>query len=170
MGEADTSLHTFELPSGVDPEAWAFTVNGAVEHVLEFDATELRELEFNTLNDDFTCLEGWTAEGIEWRGVPIAAILSRAIPTSEAAYGLVHGMDDDYACGLELDRLSDGLLALEMDGNPLSVEHGGPARLVFPDEDSDCFESVKWANQLEVLADPPTDRDTAADIALGRIE
>lgn len=170
MSDPDSSLKTFELPSSVDPEAWTFRVNGAVEQVLELNTSELEELYYSTVNDDFSCLEGWTAEGIEWQGVPISAILDRAEPSGEAAFGLVHGMDDDYACGLELDRLSDGLLALEMDGSPLSVEHGGPARLVLPDEESDCFESVKWATRLEVLDHQPTKRDTAADIALGRLD
>lgn len=170
MRESDSSLQTFELPSGVDPEAWSLTVTGVVEQAIEFDTSKLYELEFSTVDDDFTCLEGWTAKGLEWRGVPIEALISRAQPTSEAAYGLVHGMDDNYACGFELDRLFDGLLALKLDSDPLPVEHGGPARLVLPDDKSDCYESVKWATWLEVLDQPPTEHDTAADIALNRIE
>lgn len=170
MRESDSSLPSFKLPSSVNPEAWSLTVTEAVEQELEFDTSELYELEFTTVDDDFTCLEGWTTKGLEWRGVPIEALMSRAQPTSEAAYSLVHGMDGNYACGLELDRLFDGLLALELDGDPLPVKHGGPARLVLSDDKSDCYESVKWATWLEVLDQPPTEHDTAADIALDRIE
>jgi DMSO/TMAO reductase YedYZ molybdopterin-dependent catalytic subunit len=84
-------------------------------------------------------------------------------------------MDGEYACGYPLDRLDgallelDGaLLALELDGDPLPVEHGGPARLVPATAESDCWESVKWMARIELLADEP--EDTARDLALSRLE
>jgi DMSO/TMAO reductase YedYZ molybdopterin-dependent catalytic subunit len=77
-------------------------------------------------------------------------------------------MDGEYACGYPLDRLDGALLALELDGDPLPVEHGGPARLVPATAGSDCWESVKWVARIELLADAP--EDTARDLALSRLE
>lgn len=170
MRSSQGSLPSHDRPSGVVPEAWSLQVDGAVEQVLEFDTTDLSKLELRTVSDDFFCIEGWTAEGLEWRGVPVETLINRAQPITGVAYGLVHGMDEDYACGFTLERLSHGLLALELDGEPLPVEHGGPTRLVLPDEESDCYESVKWVTQIEILDQPPTERDTAADTALARID
>lgn len=78
-------------------------------------------------------------------------------------------MDGDYACSLPRERAADALLAVGLDGNVLPVEHGGPARVVPTDDESDCWESVKWVTALEVTHSASVDEDTAEQIALGRL-
>lgn len=170
MHKSDRTLPTYEVPAGVEPEDWSLTVIGAVECALHLSATDLHDLKSRTVHDDFSCLEGWTADGLNWHGVPTGTLLDRARPRREAVYGLVHGMDKNYACGVELARLRNGLLALELNGDPLLLEHGGPARLVLPNDQSECYENVKWVTQIEILDEPPTEHDTAVNIALSRIE
>jgi DMSO/TMAO reductase YedYZ molybdopterin-dependent catalytic subunit len=79
-------------------------------------------------------------------------------------------MDGEYACSYQRDRVDDALLAVELDGRPLPVEHGGPARLVPTTADSDCWESVKWVTTLEVCTSEPVADDTAENIATSRLE
>ncbi|QHS16580.1 molybdopterin-dependent oxidoreductase [haloarchaeon 3A1-DGR] len=132
---------------------------------------DLAALPHETFSGDFSCLEGWTATDLTWRGVRIGRLLAATVGgTHEAGHALVRAMDGEYACAFPLDRLSESVLALELEGEPLPVEHGGPARLVPPGEDADCWRSVKWVAAIEVTAEPPTEADTAREIALSRVD
>ncbi|MFB6352634.1 MAG: molybdopterin-dependent oxidoreductase, partial [Halobacteriales archaeon] len=164
-----SSLKRTPVPESVDPDAWRLEIDGAVEEPLRCTRADLETRELDAFTEDFDCLEGWTAPGLAWAGIRVSDLLADARPRPEARWGLVHGMDGDYACGLRLDRLADGLLALRLDGEALPVEHGGPARLALPG-DSDCWESVKWVSRIELLDHEPSAADTARELALSRID
>lgn len=162
---ADLERH--DVPDAVDPEGWTLTVDGCVDRPRSFTPDDLGAMELVATTGDFSCVEGWTATDLQWRGVPVETVLDRAAPDPDAAFVLAHAMDGEYACGFPLEDLDGALLALELDGEPLPVEHGGPARLVPATADSDCWESVKWVVRVELLADEP--EDTARDLALSRL-
>lgn len=165
---ADLASH--DVPDEVDPIDWRLGVTGAVRRPLELTASDLASFEAETFVGDFACEEGWVAEGLGWRGVRVGRLLDRAGLADGAEYGLVRSMDDGYACAFPLDRLAASVLAVELDGEPLGVEHGGPARLVPTDGGRDCWESVKWTTVIDVREDRPSEDDTAQGIALSRIE
>jgi len=164
-----SDLEVHDVPASVDPDAWRLDVTGAVARERAFDRGDLRALPTETFTADFTCVEGWVAEDLSWRGVRVGDVLDRAAPADAASHVLVHAMDGEYACSFPLDRVANAVLALALDGDALPVEHGGPARLV-PTGDADCWESVKWVDALELLDGPPEAGDTAEDLALSRIE
>lgn len=168
--EPNPGLPTHTVPSGLDPTDWSVAMTGAVRQSTEFSIPELRDFEWRTCRGDFSCIEGWTVPDIDWRGIPIGTLLDEVRPTSEASYGLVGGIDEGYACGFTLSRLRSGLLALEVDGGRLPVDYGGPARLVLPNDESECYERVKWVTWIEIRAQLPEELDTAKGIALSRIE
>jgi DMSO/TMAO reductase YedYZ molybdopterin-dependent catalytic subunit len=154
-----SDLETHPIPESVDPEGWELAVDGLVDRPLALAIDDLRSMELVRASGDFSCVEGWTATDLTWRGVRVTDLLDRAGVRSAAEFALVRAMDGEYACGYPLDRLDgallelDGaLLALELDGDPLPVEHGGPARLVPATAESDEPE------------------DTARDLALSRLE
>ncbi|MFB6156978.1 MAG: molybdopterin-dependent oxidoreductase [Haloferacaceae archaeon] len=163
-------LATHDVPDAVAPEGWRLDVSGRVDRPLSLAAGDLRSMEGVRVEGDFSCVEGWTATDLTWRGVRVADVLDRARPEAAAEHAIVRAMDGDYACGFALDRLDGALLALDLDGEPLPVEHGGPARLVPGPTDSDCWESVKWVAGIELLADEPDEDDTARGIALSRAD
>lgn len=163
-------LRTHDIPDGIEPNDWTLRVTGAVSRTLHIERTELTEFPNKTVTDDFTCVEGWVAKDLSWRGVVVGSILNRAEPTVDNGYVLVHSMDGDYACSFRRNRVKDALLAFELDGDRLPVEHGGPARLVPTDVDSDCWESVKWVSEFEVTETDPVAGDTAEEIATGRLD
>lgn len=165
-----SGLEPHEIPSEVNPDGWTLSVTGTVERPLQFTESDLTSLPFETFTDDFECVEGWVVDGLSWCGIRVGTILNRANPTPESKYALVHAMDGDYACSFQLDRLSDSILAVELDGDPLPVEHGGPARLIPTDDESDCWESIKWISTVEVAESQPTEGDTAKETALSRLE
>lgn len=165
-----TDLERHPVPEDVDPDSWTLDVTGAVGRSLELSRRDLTAFPVETFRGEFACEEGWVAEDLTWRGVRVGALLDRAGPADASAYGLVRAMDGDYACSFPLDRLDGAILALELDGDRLGVEHGGPARLVPTGDDRDCWESIKWVSEIELLETEPTAADTAETLALSRID
>lgn len=163
-------LRTHDVPAEIDPEEWTLRVSGTVDRSLRLTPDDLASFPLETAAEDFECVEGWVAEGLSWRGVRLETILERAGPTEDSEHGLVRAMDGDYACSFPLDRLSSAILALELDGEALPVEHGGPARLVPVDADRDCWESIKWVSEIRIGGTPFSQADTAKGLALSRIE
>ncbi|WP_336136657.1 molybdopterin-dependent oxidoreductase [Natronomonas amylolytica] len=164
-----SNLRTHDVPDAVDPSDWALRVTGAVAEPLYVERDDLAAFPVETVTEDFECVEGWVAAGLSWRGVRVSSVLNRADPTVDDGYVLVHAMDGDYACSFPQARAADALLAFELDGEPLAVTHGGPARFVPTDGDADCWESVKWVAALEVSASEPVADDTAEEIAMDRV-
>jgi DMSO/TMAO reductase YedYZ molybdopterin-dependent catalytic subunit len=102
---------------------------------------------------DFHCVTAWSRLGNLWEGVSTRELVARAggaLPG--AAYALVSGFDEGWTTNLPLkDFLAeDSLVALLHDGEPLSDEHGGPARLIVPQ--LYAWKSAKWVRGVELLA------------------
>lgn len=154
----------------LDRRRWRLDVVGTVERSLELSAEEIRSFDLETFSEDFACVEGWVAEGLSWRGVRVRELLALAGPTAASEHALVRAADGEYACAFPLERLSAAVLAVDLDGERLPVERGGPARLVPTGADRDCWESVKWVESIEVREAEPAAGDTARDLALSRIE
>ena len=95
----------------------------------------------------------------EWTGVPLADLLRDAQPTAAAVdvvftgadHGFDHGVEQDYERGLPLaEALADDvLLAYEMNGAPLPLQHGRPLRLVVPGWYG--MAHVKWLRRITVI-------------------
>lgn len=165
-----TGLQPHAVPEAVDPNEWRLRVGGAVARPLRLDRSDLADVPTESFTADFACVEGWTAEDLSWRGVRVGTLIERAGPTDASTHVLVHAMDGEYACAFRVDRARDADLAPALDGEPLPVDHGGPARLVPTDTEADCWESVKWVSELEVTESEPRADDSAKATALSRIE
>ncbi|SFC41920.1 Oxidoreductase molybdopterin binding domain-containing protein [Halobiforma haloterrestris] len=157
-------------PHTVDYDGWRLEISGAVADPLRLSRRDLESFPLETATEDFDCVEGWRADDLAWRGVRVERVLGRARPVADESHALVRALDGDYACSFPLERLSTALLALELDGEPLPLEHGGPARLVPLDGDDDCWESVKWVSAIEIGDGPFGGDDTAKERALSRLE
>lgn len=125
-------------------------VTGLVAHHRRLRASALRMLPRSDLVDVFGCEEGWTVPEQRWRGVRLADVLALAQPLPAARY--VRACAGQYAVPLALSEARAALLCDELNGAPLSLEHGGPWRLVVPG--GRCFTSVKWVERLEVSDTP----------------
>jgi DMSO/TMAO reductase YedYZ molybdopterin-dependent catalytic subunit len=90
-----------------------------------------------------------------WSGPSFEALLEQAGGPGEATHFAFHGLDRlgpvkrGYHYGLSLDELrrSRAIVALTMNGEPLSRRHGFPARLIVPQIYS--MSHVKWLAQIE---------------------
>ena len=153
-------------PDGGQAGAWKrLRVDGAVARPLTLTAEDLAKLGRGEMVEDFNCEEGWVVPGQAWEGVPVGKILSAAGLLAEARY--VSFSAGRFTAVVTLERAHDAtaLLALRLNGEPLTPGHGGPCRLVIAGQD--CFDSVKWVDHIEVTVDQPV--ETAREISLRRI-
>ncbi|WP_369148569.1 molybdopterin-dependent oxidoreductase [Streptomyces sp. R44] len=131
--------------------AWRLEVAGPHPYTLSLDA--LRALPQTRVRLPIACVEGWSVAA-HWGGVRVRDLVERAgaWPGSVAvrvtslevsgAYRVME-MGADYAD----DPLT--LLALTLNGQPLSLDHGFPARIIAPDRPGVL--QTKWVHRLEVL-------------------
>jgi DMSO/TMAO reductase YedYZ molybdopterin-dependent catalytic subunit len=140
-------------PMALHLQNWRLTVSGAVEQpqIWTYDAfLQLPQVE---VTHDIHCVTRWSRRGCRWRGVSFATLAAEVQPTAEAkfvqfvAYSL-RQHDSSLPLDLCLDR--DVLLAWEMDGEPLSIPHGYPLRIVAPSRY--FYKSVKWVHEIRLLS------------------
>jgi DMSO/TMAO reductase YedYZ molybdopterin-dependent catalytic subunit len=100
----------------------------------------------------------WTHGGVstaEWTGVPLRAVLgevqAKEIVFTGADRGFDSGTEHHFARSLPLDEAmrDEVLLAWQMNGQPLTPQHGAPLRLVVPGWFG--MASVKWLERIELF-------------------
>jgi methionine sulfoxide reductase catalytic subunit len=163
-GEPVTSLFTdvlgpFPVRSVEDvphvpPEEWIVTVDGLVDTPLRIDHATWATLERLDETVDFHCVEGWSVDSVHWGGVAPRALLERAGLKPEGRYVTFHALGGRYLDSLPMELVAhpQTVLADALDKQPLPAKHGGPLRLVVPQQLG--YKSVKWVTRLEVTAAP----------------
>ncbi len=102
---------------------------------------------------DFHCVTTWTRQEVRWSGVRFADFYARHIEPN-----LHHGVrvqtvvlrgQDGYRTSLPLSDLlaQDVLIADTMDGDPLTIAHGAPMRIVAPAHYG--YKSMKHLSRME---------------------
>jgi hypothetical protein len=135
----------------MDPD-WVLTVsNGAKSKT--FTRTQLLALQQYTVDLPISCVEGWS-QMASWKGVRVGdlvdAVGARGGTTVKAtsleqnsSYAIMH-MGPEYV----RDELT--LVALELNGSTLDLDHGFPARMIAPGRPGVL--QTKWLSSLEVLS------------------
>jgi DMSO/TMAO reductase YedYZ molybdopterin-dependent catalytic subunit len=99
----------------------------------------------------------------DWGGVPLSEILENCKPKAQATRVMVSGFDRyvsssassspgaDWVFTLDQLKGSKAFLAVEMNGKPLTRDHGAPVRLVVPGwYGCTC---IKWVNKITLVSD-----------------
>jgi DMSO/TMAO reductase YedYZ molybdopterin-dependent catalytic subunit len=117
----------------IDRSAWKLRVTGLVDQPRFFSWEAFRALPRVNQLADFHCVTSWSRFDVRWGGVPFRA-LAQAVGIRPEARFVIAYSSDGYTTNLPLaDCLREEvLLADELDGAPLPIEHGGPVRLVVP--------------------------------------
>ena len=152
----------------LDPGTWTLTIEGMVRKPRCFMLDELRRMPQTTITALHQCagnpLEPQIPTqricNVTWTGVSLASILGECEVDAAASFvwsfgadhGSFAGVDvETYVKDLPIARLAeDVLIAFEVNGEALPLEHGFPARLVVPGFYG--TNSVKWLTKI-VLAD-----------------
>jgi DMSO/TMAO reductase YedYZ molybdopterin-dependent catalytic subunit len=129
--------------------SYALVLNGGVR----LSRADLLALEQRTRTLPIACVEGWTTTQ-EWTGVPLAKLAELAgVP--DAGSVLVRSLQPKGVlskASLSRDQIADesALLALEVNGADLSMDHGYPARIIVPGLPG--VHNVKWVGAMEFKA------------------
>jgi DMSO/TMAO reductase YedYZ molybdopterin-dependent catalytic subunit len=131
-------------------QAYRLRVKGLVHQPIELTYADLRAMPATTLHRDFQCVTGWRVPDVEWKGVRLADLLDRAGVQPQARAVRFTSFDGEYTESLTLDqaRRTDVIVAYEMEGGPLSDEHGGPVRLYVAPMYG--YKSCKWLDGIEL--------------------
>jgi DMSO/TMAO reductase YedYZ molybdopterin-dependent catalytic subunit len=162
----------------VDGAAWKLELSGKVNTPLALSMDDLKKMPRVELVSVLECAGNgrglyepsmpglqWTYGSVgngRWAGVRLADVLKRAGVQPGAVEVLFDGADvpvgkqPEFQRGIPFNKAMDPntMLAYEMNGAPLTRDHGFPLRLVVPGWAGDCW--VKWLTRIEV-------RDTEFD-------
>jgi sulfoxide reductase catalytic subunit YedY len=148
---------------------WTLAVEGLVAKpgVLDID-TLLKQYPLEERIYRLRCVEAWSMV-IPWVGIPLADVLKRFAPTSEAKYVAFETLVDKeqmpgqkrsvldwpYREGLRLDEAMHPLaiLAVGMYGRAMPSQNGAPLRLVVPWKYG--FKSIKSIVKMRLVARMP---------------
>jgi DMSO/TMAO reductase YedYZ molybdopterin-dependent catalytic subunit len=136
----------------IDLAKWRMQVWGLVNEPVAWSWDEFLALPRVKVFADFHCVTRWSRLGNVWEGVSVREIVARAGGLKPgAAYVLAHGFDQGFTTNLPVAEflVDDALVAFTHDGDPLTAEHGGPARLIVPR--LYAWKSAKWLSGLEFL-------------------
>jgi DMSO/TMAO reductase YedYZ molybdopterin-dependent catalytic subunit len=138
-----------------DPATWKLTIDGLVDRPVSLDYDGLRALPRVVQVSDFHCVTGWSVRNVRWGGVRFRDVLGAAGGAHPEATALTFtSAEKPYVDTLELKQalLADAMLAYEMDGKPLSRDHGAPVRVVIPEMYG--YKNVKWVERITLTANP----------------
>ncbi len=118
-----------------DPDDWTLSVAkfGGGEP-LKLDLDDIKSLPRHEEIIDFKCVEGWSTV-TQFAGARLSDFTAKFAPGSEkAGYVSMVTPDEGYYVGLDTPGAlhPQTLLAWEMNGQPLTDEHGAPLRLCIP--------------------------------------
>ena len=126
-------------------------VAGVVAASLTLD--DLRVMPQHTVDLPIACVEGWSAQGT-WSGVRLADLLraSGAPEDRDVAVTSLQQQGPFRRTTLPANFAADDrtLLALDLAGQPLALDHGFPCRLIAPNRPGVL--QTKWVARLEVEA------------------
>ncbi len=120
----------------VNPADWQLSIGGMVEREVTFTLDDILAMELAEYPITLSCVSnpvgGDLVGNAVWTGVPLVELLDRAGVHSDASQ-VVGRSVDHWTAGFPTEVLSDGrhaIVAVGMNGEPLPIDHGFPARLV----------------------------------------
>ncbi len=134
----------------IDRATWTLTIDGAVEHPTVLRFADLLALEQVDDVSDFHCVTTWSKLDMAWTGVRFAELAALVEPHERATHVMIHGYDG-YETNVALEEAlkPDVLIAHTVFGEPLTLEHGGPVRMITPQ--LYAWKGTKWIKRIEIL-------------------
>jgi DMSO/TMAO reductase YedYZ molybdopterin-dependent catalytic subunit len=139
-----------------DPKSWRLDITGLVKTPVSLSYDDVLALPRARQVSTFHCVTGWTVDNVHWEGVRLRHLLDLAQPLPQATAIRFVSAEHPYNDSLTLQQatLPDVMVALKLDGAPLSRPHGAPARVVIPEMYG--YKGVKWLERMELVAHQPT--------------
>jgi DMSO/TMAO reductase YedYZ molybdopterin-dependent catalytic subunit len=146
----DTALTVPQVPA----DSWRLRIGGMVDRPLELGFEDLLRRELVEADITLTCVSnevgGRLVGTARWLGVRLDRLLEE-VGVDPAADQIVGRSVDGYTAGFPVAALDgrDALVAIGMNGEPLPLEHGFPARLIVPGLYG-YVSATKWLSEIEL--------------------
>ena len=148
-------VHNFPvLDLGVKPEVpldlWELKIHGLVENPVTLKWSQFLALpQFDDVSD-FHCVTTWSQFDMAWQGVAFFTLADLVRPKANATHVYFKSYDN-YSTNnpIEVCMDDDVLLAHAWNGKPLTVDHGGPARVIVPKRYA--WKGAKWVKEIIFL-------------------
>jgi len=140
-------------PKNLSLDRWRLRIEGDVSHPALFTYSDLlarpSRKQFATLNCIGNPVGGHAIGNAEWEGISLGKLIETADPGFFANTLVLKGADG-YHESIPLRKAfhPGALLALKMNGEPLSADHGFPLRLLIPGLYG--IKQMKWVETLEI--------------------
>jgi hypothetical protein len=139
------------MAAATDP-GYRLAVETAGGSIRELALADLRALPAHGARLPIACVEGWSASA-RWRGVRVRDLLD-LVGAADSELVVVESLQQGgryRASQLEGAQIRDRdtLVALDLDGEPLDLDHGYPARLIAPNRPGVL--QTKWLARLRVI-------------------
>jgi DMSO/TMAO reductase YedYZ molybdopterin-dependent catalytic subunit len=132
----------------IGTDDWSFTLKVGPKPFIKWNWAEFNSLPQTKFTRDIHCVTAWSKLDTPWQGVLIDDILGEAGLEPPTDFTLAHSYDG-YTTNVPAKDLLSGkaMIATHYDGEPLTADHGGPARLLVPH--LYFWKSAKWINGLQ---------------------
>lgn len=139
----------------INPDEFFLRIHGMVDRELTLSYEDLLNRVQVESDITMTCVSnevgGQLVGNARWQGVRLDELLAE-VGLDPAADQVVGRSVDDYTCGFPVSAAIDGrdaLVAIGMNGEPLPIEHGFPARLIVPGLYG-YVSATKWLKEIEI--------------------
>jgi DMSO/TMAO reductase YedYZ molybdopterin-dependent catalytic subunit len=157
----EARLNGFEgMESENDVDLWRLSVVGLSGGDVELTLDEVKRLPRTEMTTELKCIEGWSII-VHWAGVRFSDLVASLAPTLSPQqlpqYVSLVTPDEGYFVGWDLPSIMhpQTLLAYEMNGAPLTNEHGAPLRLASPTKYG--IKLIKRIGRIEFTNERPRD-------------
>jgi len=132
----------------IDLKKWSLTIDGAVNTPITLNWEEFNKLTKTQLATDIHCVTRWSKLGMIWDGVSIDDLIGLAGGLTKDAQFLVAETVEGYTTNAPVRDVinNQAMVATHAGDEPLTPEHGGPARLFIPH--LYFWKSAKWIQRL----------------------
>jgi DMSO/TMAO reductase YedYZ molybdopterin-dependent catalytic subunit len=130
------------------PSHWRITIDGEVKKPITITWEAFNKLPKTTKVTDIHCVTRWSRLGMPWEGVSVDELIEAAGGLTDDAHFMIAESEGGYTTNLAIaDVVNErALVATKAHDEPLTPEHGGPARLFVPH--LYFWKSAKWVNKL----------------------
>ncbi len=143
-----------ERTAQVPASGWTIRVGGLVDAPCVMSPVDLRALRQIERTVDIHCVTRWSKPAVRFGGVLLSDLLDHTRARANARFvSFAAHSARGHSTSLVLSEAVElgTLLALDCEGLPLALEHGGPVRVVVPGRY--FYKSLKWLAQVELLAE-----------------